>query len=1061
MKRIFTVLTAFTVWIGAQAQDTGSYEIWFKLQVRDGVDNHSGRCTNKFEMFTTLSGESETKYWTQDLSPVGVNFISYSKSMTIPASQKLTRVRFYGERNWHNLTNCKGNSGMGSDIIPSYTTCWTSTTYTDRIPEWTSRVTITIKPKVLNLFYFDRANQPVTQPEKYYLPEAHRITIKATQGYPAATYQWQYQVSGGAWTNFNTSLYSGNTLTFSGNDIVANFRNVVALARNPNVNVRFTYGCGGYSNIIVLHGLPSAPDFNGVEGIAPSCSYLTDGKIKVTLSRALDVGESVSFTVGGTPYGTENLTRDQFDSNNAYTMEGFPSFNSRQVSFVGFYKGVNTYTDDPNSQNRNVTIPVRTPVTYAVNPFAVHCFAGSDGKITVTAGGGNQRYTAYLDKDGNNLRDITFNEADGGVFDGLPKGNYVVRLVDIKACESRDAQGRAITYSPEVTEPVQRVLVTAIDNVEPLGFGHTDGHITVRAESGTRYYTFEWTDLNSGATLTPEPTETEGESMKSRLSGIGKGRYHVIAKDAQYALASPAIEQNISGCYDTLSLIMDEPPLLTVALDEHHYVSCNGYTDGEVVAHGHGGRPFLAGDPHEPYIYEWFVVEGTTTIPFGGSDSIVTERPSAWYRVKVTDRNGITAWSPDYQLVQPDPLTISFVTSKLLCNGDNNGTSEGTPRGGTTPYRYAWSTEESTPAIANLTDGWYSLVVTDARGCITYSQTEVVVPQGLTIDAKVVPPLCKGYKDGSITLTVGGGKPGYVYDWSNHASAGEGLTGLVAGKYAVRVTDANGCFLTRDYTLDDPTLFAVDLGPDRVLCKEQTLQLNPAIDDAQAKYQWTKDGAAFATTSAVTLSEAGTYQLTVTDGKGCYNDGDINITRAATEIAASMVVATRVPLGGTFRITNISHPSPDSIQWLLPAEAVVVGKTSEYAELRFVSRGEYTLGMKSFAGSCVAVTYEPVRVVSAGELTDYQTPAEPYIKQFMVSPNPTSGHFTATVELREAGDLSLVLYNGNGAVVQRQNLRQQTYVNADFDVPPSESRGLYVLQLITAQGYAIFKVAVQ
>lgn len=1062
MKRIFTVLAVLSVWTGAWAQDTGYYEATFTVRIRDGVDNHSGRCTNKFEMFTTLTGEAETKFWPQDLNPIGTTYLTFTKKMTIPLDKKLTSVRFYGERNWRNTFGCNGNGDMGGYLYPSYTTCLSSPSYATRIPNWDSRLTIKIVPKVVNVFYFNRANQHVTDPAQFYLPESHRIQIKATQGYPAATYQWQYKVGSGGWQSFSSSLYSGNTLTFAGNDIVANFRNVVALAPDPTVRVRFTYGCGGYSNEIVLRGLPSAPDYTNVEGIAPSCSYLTDGKIKVTLDRALDDGETVSFTVGGVPYAIENLTRDQFESDHSYTMDGFPSFNNRQVSFVGFYKGVNTYTDDPASQNRLVSIPVRTPVTFNVNPFAAHCFGGADGRIQVTAGGGNQQYTAYLDQAGSNLRQINFSEADGGVFSDLEKGTYTVRLVDSRACEPRDGSGAAITYSPEVAQPAQRVLVTALENeyAEPLGYGHTDGYITVRSESGTNPYTFEWTDLNSNATLTPEPAQTEGSSMKSRLSGIGKGRYHVIARDAQYALASPQTEQNISGCYDTLSFVMDEPPLLTVSLDEYHFVSCHAYTDGEVVAHAEGGRPYLAGHPREPYLYEWFVVDGSTLTPFGGFDSLVAERPSAWYRVKVTDRNGIIAWSEDYHLVQPDPLTISFKTSQLLCNGDTNGTSEATPAGGTEPYRYAWSTEEGTAAIANLRDGWYSVVVTDTRGCTTFSQTEVVVPEGMAVEAATVPPLCEGYADGSIALTVTGGKKNYTYAWA-HGPDTDALTDLPHGTYSVRITDANGCFLLRDYTLENPALFAVDLGPDRVLCKDQDLQLNPAIDDPQAQYQWSKDNVPFAATPAVTLTDPGTYKLAVTDGKGCHNDDDVVITRTNTEIAASIVVATRVPVGGTFRVANISHPAPDSIQWLLPQEAKVVGKTGEYAELIFSTRGEYTVGMKSFAGSCEAVAYAPVRVVSASELTDYQTPAEPYIKQFMVSPNPTKGPFTATVQLREAGDFALILYNGNGVVLEQQNRVKQTFASVDFDMPPGTSPGIYVLQLITAQGYAIFKVVVE
>jgi hypothetical protein len=496
-----------------------------------------------------------------------------------------------------------------------------------------------------------------------------------------------------------------------------------------------------------------------------------------------------------------------------------------------------------------------------------------------------------------------------------------------------------------------------------------------------------------------------------------------------------------------------------VYIDQLHFVSCFGYSDGAMMAHGDGGRPYTPESGNDPYSYTWYVVENGNAVAFNASADKAFDRPSALYRVSVTDRNNVTAWSKDFPLEQPDALKIAFKTSQLLCNGDTNGRAEALVQGGTEPYRYTWSTEETTPVISQLTDGWYSVVVTDSRGCTTYSQTEVTVPDGLQAEVALTPPVCNGYANGSIALTVTGGKPAYRYAWSTGATEAT-VDALAQGQYSVTITDSNGCFIVRGYTLQDPSLLAVDLGADRQLCKDQVLELNPVIDDPQARYAWTKDGAAFASTPNVTLVDAGRYTLTVTDSKDCHNQDDVVITRTDTEIAASIVVATRVPVGGTFRVANISHPAPDRVQWLLPQEARVVNEASDYVELVLPAKGEYTIGLRSFLGQCEAVTYEPVKAVSASELTDYQTPAEPYIKQFMVTPNPNTGRFTATVELREAGDFTLSLYSGQGVVVSQKQVTNQAVSTVDFELAGGASRGIYVLQLITAQGYSTFKVVI-
>lgn len=1055
MKRLLLwimVLGSFTS-VYAQEVETGEYEADFLIRVRDAQNNHDGDCTNKFDMYTTLTGEAEQHFLYQDLDPIGQwDWNDYSEKMTIPINQKLTKIRFRGERQWKNFFGCTGNSGEDQFTL-SYTGCLQQE-YFDRIPQWKSYLRIAIYPKAVNLYYYNRNNQREIGGEKFYLPQSHRIQVKATQGFPSSVYQWQYQIGGGTWLNFPSSFSGTNVLSFSGNDIpYINFINDVLLP-GKNVSVRLNYGCNRQSEPLILIPLLSSPNILAIEATPPSCSYFNDGKLTITLDRSLYAGETISFAVNTLKKAPENIA--QLSADNTFTLENFESFSNGTLSFIGRFNNNPTYTDDPISQNKLVSVPIRQPVTFTAIESVVHCYNGADGKIDVTAKGGTGSYTVSLYQADTLVTTIALTEVSGNSFINLKTGTYTVKLKDSNGCDPQDGSSQVITYVRTVAQPAQKVVVSTVESVEPEGYGLTNGYITVRSQDGTMPYAFYWMDAN-GQALTAEPTQTESTSQKSALSGIGKGTYRVRVEDTNYNLASPQTELNRCGCYDTLTIVLEEPPLLKVEIAQHRYVSCHGESNGELVAHATGGRPYPQGQINHPYQYQWFTIKDNGLNPFGESDSLVGERPSALYRVKVTDKNGIIAWSPDFKLIQPDALKINFTTSQLLCNGDQNGTTTALPEGGTPPYRYTWTTDDTTSSLVNLTDGSYSVVVTDARGCTTYGQTEVTVPNGLSIKDSIIQPTCFGDKNGAIALTVSGGKSPYRYQWQ-HGEKTAQIQGLTQGTYTVQVTDANDCFITHEYTLTQPGLLSVDLGPDRVLCKDQVLELNGTIADSEAKYLWLQDGATFTTTATAKLVEAGTYTLKVTDSKGCVNADEMKITRDDAEIAADFLVATRVPRGEKIRIANISHPAPERVEWILPQGVSVKDERPNYLELLFDKNGEYEVGLRSFKGACEKTVYKPVRVVDKSTLTDYQTPKEPFIKQFMVSPNPNSGKFTATVELREQADFSLILYSGQGNVITEKAIKNQSFSQVDFEVSVFSGGGLYMLRLVTPKGLSTFKI---
>ncbi|MGH2667420.1 T9SS type A sorting domain-containing protein, partial [Flavobacterium sp.] len=119
---------------------------------------------------------------------------------------------------------------------------------------------------------------------------------------------------------------------------------------------------------------------------------------------------------------------------------------------------------------------------------------------------------------------------------------------------------------------------------------------------------------------------------------------------------------------------------------------------------------------------------------------------------------------------------------------------------------------------------------------------------------------CNGGANGSATVTVSGGTPGYTYSWAPTGGTAATATGLAAGTYTVTVTDANGCSDTESFTITEPAV----LDPSVTLVGN-TLTAN----QAGATYQWFECPSTpipGATGQTFTASTSGSYGVTITMG---------------------------------------------------------------------------------------------------------------------------------------------------------------------------------------------------
>ncbi len=133
-------------------------------------------------------------------------------------------------------------------------------------------------------------------------------------------------------------------------------------------------------------------------------------------------------------------------------------------------------------------------------------------------------------------------------------------------------------------------------------------------------------------------------------------------------------------------------------------VSCNGGINGSATAP-------IPVDGTSPYTYFWVNGNSQTTPTANGLSA-------GTYTVRATDNHGCAA-TVSITISQPFSLTVSTGVSNVSFNGDNNGSASAMVSGGTSPYSYLWSNanNQTTATASGLTQGTYSLNVTDNNGC--------------------------------------------------------------------------------------------------------------------------------------------------------------------------------------------------------------------------------------------------------------------------------------------------------------------------------------------------------
>ncbi|MCU0324557.1 MAG: SprB repeat-containing protein [Spirosomaceae bacterium] len=659
------------------------------------------------------------------------------------------------------------------------------------------------------------------------------------------------------------------------------------------------------------------------------------------------------------------------------------------------------------------------------------CYGASNGKITINVGGGTPQYRMLVD---GNIYQPT-EGTNTFIFNNIPSRSYFFTTIDSNACEDK--------FSVILTQPSQlKGNIIVEDN---KCFGDSTGVLQLFGKGATPPY--QYSIVNGYKT---SDTTFTGTNYYDKLLAR---QYLVRFKD------------NHACRFDTL-VTVKQPTQVTFTPLLADSVRCFGESNGKVFIRAQGGTP--------GYVY------GIDKTNYQTSDTLKNLK-EGYYTLYVRDKNFCVATQKEYYIPQPQELQLSLVSAQNpLCIGESNGKILLKAAGGNLQYKYTIDNAktQANPLFENLSQGDYTFKVKDWKGCQdTVTLVKLKWPEALKTFTQITPPVCVGDANGSIKLEIGGGILPYkaLLKTDKDAFAPQpnqdkqfNFQALVSGKYALTISDANGCTIQIQATIPVPTALNkinfADLPKE--VCKGQEIILN--ANNPNQMIQWFLNGEpiekiAFLDKGIVVSKDkqqlttplAGLYSVSVKNETGCEVKGEYQLVNNDKALKADFLLPVQVFIGEEVIAMDITKPIPDKVEWTLPVAANLLEENIQRIKFALAEEGKFDIQMTAYLSECITKVIHEIEVFKPEDV-DKTDPKLGYdktklIEKVIVSPNPNYGKFDVKVDLTRPKPVEISVFRSStGQVVfnkvYSESLKQHQ-VSIDLKVRPD----IYVLVVKTEE----------
>jgi len=592
------------------------------------------------------------------------------------------------------------------------------------------------------------------------------IDLNVSGGYPPYTYE--VDVNGGGYVAY-----------------VGAFPYTTSVAGTYQFRITDSQGCIGISNIVTVS--PAVNPQATATVTDPNCYGDTNGIVEIEIDP----------NFGQPPYEVD-FNGLGYSSQTVYTALGAGTYNYT----VRDAKGC-TYTD-----SATLTDPALFDANIVVTDVSCGGVGVGDipGKIDINIiSGGVPNFTYTLYDNLNNVvvttgpNPIVNTSSTTATFDGLPFGDYYVRIIDANGCEFYQNPVRVLA------NPFLTLTSTAISDCM------TGGTVILSADGGSGDYSFSI--YGPG---TPPTTEVAGPGANEEtatFTGLNAGQTYIF-------LAVDNVTNCSSYWEETIPALSSVDVVATPTVED---VTCFGDTNGSITFQIEGFDPSVTD-------INYSILETLTNNPLGaGYMGTVTQPAGGPTATPAVTINNIPpgdyvlyfeeATSPfcsntyNFRILEPSPVNLNIIDqNNANCNEDAQVTVLAT--GGSGSFTYAFVEDGVAPVPGDYTASNYAeldpsvnlnwdVYAMDGGGCTTQIDVAITADPEPVISG-VVTNQCAATEGNFIielTLDTAGLGPymlsldGGAYQSSGLANAGDTyqITGLSSGTHTVQVRDANAC----------------------------------------------------------------------------------------------------------------------------------------------------------------------------------------------------------------------------------------------------------------------------